>query len=264
MEIINGWKQYSDEEIGQAEKILKTDFDNPICKYYLTLGQSDSSKGVRFVLYKHLLECKSPHVNPFQFQAILADDLIEAAKKARTYTGKTEVVIDFDSNKLISEYRKPNIIPFGKYKGQHIEDVLQSDPSYVLWLANSMRRNSDNSKKYIALSNRLEEVREQAKEKITENNLEKYKGGWVGNEGEEITVTGVVHKIQEDFGACKVKIIDANENRFQKYISGKILENLNVGDVISFTANVSKHGEYLGVKTTYMNGIIKYFKKIVL
>ena len=41
------------------------------------------------------------------------------------------------------EYGLDNTMPFGKYKGVEIEEILDADPSYMLWAVENMDLNFD-------------------------------------------------------------------------------------------------------------------------
>mgnify|MGYP001267745410 FL=1 len=137
------YKEYTDEQIEISERIVsdRKIIENPLCTFYITLGQSSNSKHVRFVLYRFLHKVVSPYVNPFQFVGILSDNLIDACKKSLNVAGVNPIIIDFNIQRLKKEKMKPNIIKFGKYKDKHIEDILETDPQYILWLSNNYNGN---------------------------------------------------------------------------------------------------------------------------
>lgn len=126
---------HTEEELLMAQKIVDEGVvENPLGIFYLTLGQSGNSKDVRFVLYRLNLKANSPHVNPFQFQCVLSDNLVEAAHKAKNYCGNTPIVIDFNRQNAIKEYQRwtPDVVRFGKNYGLKISEC---EPNFIIWVA---------------------------------------------------------------------------------------------------------------------------------
>ena len=108
--------------------------DNKMRDYYITLGQSSSSKGVMFVLYSVLKKCMSAHVDPYTYLGQLSNNLEDAVYAARKKVKKFKIQI---ADEETMEKRKlSNIIGFGKYKGKTIEEIFDIDYKYVYWLAN--------------------------------------------------------------------------------------------------------------------------------
>ena len=250
-------KNYTEEQISEVESFLEEGVimdTNRICEFYLTLGQSDNSKDVRFVLYRFNLKCASAYVDPFRFCCILADDLMEAAIKARRIAGKNVVIVDFDSQRLKKEKSKPNYLPFGKYEGQSINDVMEVNPSYVLWLSNNY--NGRNK----GLIERLSEIRQEAAAKVTEINREKG-SSYIGEVGQKVKVEGEVISIAttgnyySDEVIHKIRVKDDNGNTVTR--SGKLPDGIEKGARITIEGTVKNHSEYLGVKYTFLGGRCK-------
>lgn len=127
--------QHSEEMLDQAQAIVEAGtVPNDGTLFILTLGQSGDSKDVRFVLYRLLLKCDSPYVNPFKFECILADDLIVAAKKAKSYCGNNPIEIDFGRQNKIAAWGKytPDVVRFGKNYGNKLSEC---DEKFVVWVA---------------------------------------------------------------------------------------------------------------------------------
>lgn len=127
-------KIYTDDQLAEAERIVSERVvHNDFSVFYLTLGQSGNSKDVRFVLYRLSLK-GSPYQNPFTYHGPLADDLIEAAKKAKAICGSNPIVIDFGKQNVIKAYTRwtPDVIRFGKHSGVKLSEV---DPKYLVWVA---------------------------------------------------------------------------------------------------------------------------------
>lgn len=246
------YKEYTDEQINKAENILSDHkvIENPLCTFYVTLGQSTNSKNVRFVLYKWLHKCISPYVNPFQFVCVLCDDLIESCEKSIVVSGLNPIIIDFNLQRLKQEKMIPNFIPFGKYKDKDIEDVLQSDPQYIYWLSNNYFGKNK------GLLYRLNELKQTAKEKIIYENRNVSKSNFVGVEGQRIIIKGTVQSIYPiDFGGYSIKIIDDNGNFLTK--NGILPNGIKKGDIITIDGKIKKHYEKMGTKHTSFGGRCK-------
>lgn len=77
--------------------------------------------------------------------------------------------------KSITKYKLADKLPFGKYKGQTIRQVLQSDSSYLLWCVEKLDRfaMSDEAWDYaISLNNKFATMRPQNTTSSTVNIVE--------------------------------------------------------------------------------------------
>lgn len=109
---------------------------NPIMSYHITLGQSNSSKGVMFVLYaisKKINTYTSP-IYLGQLALRFEDAVIAARNKIKNFQ------INVDDDETFRQRREPKTMPFGKYKGMTIEEIFDKDYKYIFWLATSDSR----------------------------------------------------------------------------------------------------------------------------
>jgi uncharacterized protein (DUF3820 family) len=141
---------------------------NPMRNYVITLGQSDNSKGVLFVLYSYLRKCTSPHVNPANYLGNLGGDIETAVKNARKRVPRFQ--INIEEWETVAKRLSNNTMPFGKYKGMPIEDIFDKDEQYLLWVANSDSINYIKSEGCVSL---IREYSAIAKENITQANKAK-------------------------------------------------------------------------------------------
>lgn len=80
-----------------------------------------------------------------------------AAERACTLLMNCNVSLEVKNNDFFEPYyaTNDNIIPFGKYRGKRLAEILYIDPSYILWIANKFvlenpryARFVDSAKKY--------------------------------------------------------------------------------------------------------------------
>jgi uncharacterized protein (DUF3820 family) len=260
-------KQYSAENLEKAYAILG-ESKKTQTTYYVTLGQTDGSKDVMFVLYVFNKQSVGIGVhNPYRFLKILSNDLLTACKKAKEISGGSDVVIDYESNKYIATY-VPSIIPFGKYKGQNINEILEKDAKYIMWLA------ANYTGKGVKLKNELITAKADAESMITKSNEKREGNSFVGSIGKPIDFKGEVTYIKYydaygtvhittklDKGTTGTVIFkDADGNSFRK--QGVFKDALSIGDNTKFSALIKYHNEYLGNKTNVFGGRISKWELI--
>lgn len=88
---------YSENEMNEAFKILEGVRNNDGRTNIVCLGQTEQSKGIRFVLYTYV-EDQYQYGNPMQFRAILSNDLIDACERARVLCGNSNIELHSDVN----------------------------------------------------------------------------------------------------------------------------------------------------------------------
>jgi hypothetical protein len=228
---------------------------NPLRDYVITLGMSSGSKGVMFVLYSVLRECKSIYVNPYNYMGILADDINTAIVNARKKVSKFKISIDCDET--FRERAKPLAMPFGKYKGMLISEIFDIDEKYLFWLCGS------DSINYIKNNTLIENIRQYgliAKENIVTENREKFSNiGYIAIEdvASEKQLKVVHFKVNENafsygYGDCSVsyifKLVDSVGNKFEYYgSSSKVYAHRESNEFFTFKCKVVKHIEKMGV-----------------
>lgn len=250
---MKAYKNYSEETMTQVYNNLKGEKNEDV-KFALTLGQSSSSKDVRFVLYRQDLKMR----RQWSFVRILSDDLLRSSELARLHCGANEIYLEEDRNNL---RRKDNTIPFGKYVGLYPEDVAVTDAKYLLWLADAY-----NGKNY-NLANELRDLKAQLRETISNENKAKFSAeklgvGFIGTIGQyssfdNLTVTDIKAIEDSEVGGLIISFIDEHNNRIKKY--GNLM-GVEVGQKYSFESVVKRHNEYLGFKTTILGGRLRKVK----
>ena len=246
------YKDYSEEVLQQVYVNLKGEKNEDV-NFALTLGQSASSKDVRFVLYRQDKKMR----REWSFVRILSDDLLRSSELARFHCGSNDIYLEEDRNNL---RRKDNTIPFGKYVGQYPEDIAILDAKYLLWLADAYNGKNHN------LQAELQALKSQLRETISNENKEKFSieklgAGFVGTIGKyssfEVTVTEIKPIEDSEVGALIISFIDKDNNRIKKY--GNLM-GVEVGQRYSFESVVKRHNEYLGFKTTMLGGRLRKVK----
>jgi uncharacterized protein (DUF3820 family) len=225
-------------------EILKGDV-NPIRNYVITLGQSSVSKGVMFVMYSYLKECKSAHVNPANYLGNLGADMEIAVANARKRVPK--FAIQIEDWETVSKRLTNNTMPFGKYKGSSIEDIFDKDEKYLLWIANS---DSFQYIKAVGCRSLISEYSKIAKENITQtnrgNSLSKALLIEDKTNVKELTVYSI-YTGQSEWGDPYrvVKLTDADGNKY-KYngSSNKITDETKD---ISLKCRISGNYESMGI-----------------
>lgn len=291
---------YTDAEFQEAENIVNANvIKNEITMFYLTLGQSGGSKNVRFVLYSLRLKTLSVHAgNPFSFCCVLADNLIEAAHKAKQYCGNTQIVIDFNKQNAIAAYSKwtPDVIRFGKNAGMKLSEV---DNKYLLWIAKGCTIYNDEYKCWEQKNFGGDVLQSEAQKLCIEFNLGQIKDGkFYDNEylkklsdresnkpieahyfAEKQKVTLELELVgifgyESAFGYISIYKFKDNDNRCFTYKGSSSLKvslteqqdpdtcsrYVQVGDVLQLSGTI-KHGNYKEIDSTFLQRI-KINKKL--
>jgi len=278
--------QHSDEMLEQAQAIVSAGtIPNDRTLFILTLGQSEESKDVRFVLYRLLLKCESPHVNPFKFEAILADDLIVAAKKAKSYCGNNPIEIDFGRQNKIAAWGKytPDVVRFGKNYGNKLSEC---DEKFVVWVAKGCPLYSEEYQSWVnhhfGGEPFMQIARKVASElgygltvEISPNNFQ-----FFGNEqyakylekkammeslihdhhdtqGQRVTKRLTIVKVagyESDFGYVEIITFRDEENRVYTYKGTSYPTKAIVGRTRNIMGTI-KHGQYREQKQTFLQRI---------
>lgn len=212
---------------------------NPLREYYITLGQSISSKGVMFVLYTLNKKCVSVHVNPFNYLGQLSDNLPDAIISARKKVGKFQIILD--SEETFRDRKLPDVMGFGKYTGKTIEEIFDIDPKYIFWLGN--KANEGQLKVNKRLLNTLNQYYLISKELVIQENKQKSKPSLpIDNQKVERILT--CYKIVNNPDYFLQRFKDSDGNIFQ-YQGRKLVEK--EGDVITLKCKVTKSFESLGI-----------------
>jgi len=272
---------YSEAQLEQAQAIVDANVvENGITVFYVTLGQSEGSKDVRFVLYRLKLNCTSPHVNPFTFECVLADDLIEACQKAKRMCGTNPIVIDFNRQNAIAEYHRwtPDVVRFGKNYGLKLSEC---EPKFVMWVAKGCPLFSEehdcwcnhyfggeafmqtardfavNSGLGVVDNDRFYSNEQYAKMIAQKEKLESLRHGHHYTEGTKVSEPMTIAKqtgYDSIYGFVQVITMYDNENRVFTYKGSSFPIEVSVGDSIDIRGTV-KHGEYKEIKQTYLQRV---------
>lgn len=234
------------------ESILKGEI-NPLREYIICMGQSSNSKGVMFVMYSVLRECKSPYVNPMCYMGILADDLETACINARKRCPRFRIEIwdeeTFSSRKsAICSNPETLVVDFGKYKGLTIAQVYDKDVDYLYWLAS----NGTFKSKYMAAA--MEQYREICKENIIARNMEKSRSALPIEDKCSLKRFSVLSIYREDgcYGyhdtlTFKVKMIDEAGNRYYYTGTSSKFWGAKKDDTVEFKCRVTGSFESMGM-----------------
>ena len=140
-------KEVTDEQIGQAEKILDAGVDP---NWDMSFGSMyigvTGRHQVYYTLWKH---APRAIMNPMIYLGNLSTDIIEAARKAKQRAGRQPVYFDDYETLKGMQGAQPEVITFGKYRGRLIGEVYAEDPQYIIWLSKNMSpRNQKQMKQY--------------------------------------------------------------------------------------------------------------------
>jgi hypothetical protein len=243
----------SDLEILDSNYDLLSGETNPLRDYIITLGMSNNSKGVMFVLYSVLRKCDSPYVNPYNYMGILGGDINTAIINARKRISRYEIKID--CSETFGKRAKPLSMPFGKYKGMLISEIFDKDEKYIFWLSGS------DSLSYIKSQTLLENIKQYgliAKENIITENREKFSNiGFldieeVANE-KSLKVVSYKEYVNISYYSNGVtyvfKLVDEIGNKFEYSGTSKtVIEHMEKKDIFfKLKCKVVKHVEKMGV-----------------
>jgi hypothetical protein len=272
---------YTEAQLEQAQAIVDANVvDNGISVFYVTLGQSGNSKDVRFVLYRLALNSKSAHVNPFSFQCVLSDDLIEACQKAKSICGNNPIVIDFNRQNAIAEYHRwtPDVVRFGKNYGLKLQEC---EPKFVMWVAKGSPLFSDDHQcwcnHYFGGEAFMQTAREfavklgygviyndnffsheqYAKMMAKKEAFDAIKQGHHYPEGTKISEQMTIIKktgYESQFGYVSIITMSDNENRAFTYKGTSFPVPVSVGDIIDIKGTI-KHGEYKETKQSFVQRV---------
>ena len=200
-----------------------------------------------------------------------------SVERAMNLLSNCDVRLEVYNSVFFESYYSKNegIIPFGKYRGKRLAEILYIEPSYVLWLAN----------KFTPESARYDRIKEEAKsyatvfyELLVKQRQHPSSSQFVGEKGEKLTnlyLTVINVKLQTDsykpdfYVDQNILACDDQGNRFTFFIKagGKSMTPNQLSchtKVISRqetlhlkSAKVLRHYEYNGRKYTHL-GYVKF------
>ena len=190
--------------------------------------------------------------NPVQFVQNLSTDLIKAVQKVATHTG-LPILLNADDN------FNPANVPHtcfqnGKYSGQPIADVYETDPQYVIWAANKFT--AKNRKQQLVIDT-LAAIKEAHFQMLTEQNQatcsSRYQGQIKQRLQFELTIYAEREFHNEWTGGIKTRYraTDADGNLFQFYSKHRLTKD----QTYTLTGTVTRHVEYVGKQFTCINRV---------
>lgn len=105
--------------------------------YAIVLGQNEGSKENMFTLYAFPKGEYITQTNAPVYLGTLANDMDNAIAAAKRLVPGTEVEVWEEETARERKKYAYGFLDFGKYKDQHIEDVLDTDPRYFWWMINN-------------------------------------------------------------------------------------------------------------------------------
>lgn len=106
--------------------------------YVITMGLSEGSQGVMFVLYgveKAFEGRETFPQNPYSYMGQLSNDFDQAVKAARLKVPTGVKIHVWDDVAMADRKAEVLTIPFGKYKGTLISELVDKDFKYVYWMS---------------------------------------------------------------------------------------------------------------------------------
>lgn len=213
------------------------------------------------------------------FIRTLGKDYETSVKKAMEITANSTKELRIEADENVEYSYDKNVFCFGKFKGQQISEVAQTNIQYLIFLKGKRWEFDHMSKTMEGNFDAIEAQVEFYFDTLTKKNQQECKSEYLGAKGDkvaniELTVEKVLVKEVEDYNPygsgytfCEEIIAnDANGNRVRlrfncgtanwsvDYIDGKNQSTRKAGDVLKIkSAKVSATFESLGRKTTALN-----------
>lgn len=206
-------------------------------------------KGVFFTLWRY--SCKaSVYANPYIFVKNLSTDLDKAVFEAIKFIENSNVkLILIDEETFNKRANIPaEILEFGKYKGESINDIYLKDPKYILWLSDN---NYTNTAKGLKRQEMLDAFKSLYFETLAEENRKNGSSVYIGSKGDKLeNIKLKVYKrkfYDYEYPYTDLYAKDADENR---YIFKEPFTILEGEEVEILKCKVKDHVEILGLKYT--------------
>lgn len=193
-----------------------------------------------------------PGRDPYTYIKNLSTDLVAAVEKVATHSG-LPIMFSGDDN-FNPEHIPHTCFQNGKYRGQSIADVYETDPQYVVWAANNFT--AKNKKQQIVIDT-LAAIKDAHFQMLTERNQAECQSEYQGalKQRLDLTLTVYTSKLfKGDFGPAKTRYraTDAAGNLYQFYTKN---HDLIKDGVYEITGTVTNHREYVGKKFTCLNRV---------
>jgi len=257
-------RNYTDEQVAELQKIVAKHNEGKVFANGYYIIDLTGEKQVYFTLYKYT-PVTVGYANPYRYIKNISIDLHQAIGDINMLP--LPVIVNYvdNNNPLLVGFRRRTkegipTIPVGKYRGETIAEVWDTDRNWVMWFYKNYKTESDyplNAEEVI-LKAQAKELIDLFWQQMTERNREESISNYLGTLGMRMTVRAKVTKIKAypEYGYTKIYLetIDLLNNGNIIYIYDKDYK-LQVGDIIKITGTPTKHEEKLGKKQTYLNRI---------
>ncbi len=263
--------EITDEQVNRAEKILKdgTDENWNIKDFGFKVIGVTGAKQVYYTFWK--FNPRSIY-NQLVFLGNLSTDIVEAAKKAKKYSGIQPIFFE-NYDTLIGLKGSPvDVLTFGKNRGRTIGEVYIEDPQYIIWLSKNMNPRNNKQQKQLELAQELTKdyFDQMAKVNRKNDNMEYY-----GEEKEKIDLPVKITFVKvtgyniDVSSSLKIRAEYEGKYRFEFYINNitKLEELFNVNGIaevikvlaelndkkLRIVGKIKRHKEILGKKYTQLH-----------
>lgn len=190
--------------------------------------------------------------DPYTYIKNLSTDLIQAVEKVATHAG-LPIMLSGEDN-FNPEHIPHTCFQHGKYRGQSIATVYETDPQYVVWAANNF---TAKNKKQQIVKDTLSAIKEAHFQMLTERNQAECQSEYQGQLKERMTLSLTIYtgkKFSSEWGPAKTRYraVDANGNLYQFYSKN---HDIKPNTTVDITGTVMNHREYVGKRYTCLNRV---------
>jgi len=254
--------------------LIKMKHEPKINKFYISTGITGAMYTLRVERddfnYQGVIQTFDHHcIN-------LTRDFDTSIEKAKKYIHENGLDLElllipprFELRDIESHKIDHSIIRFGKYEGQTIEQVLESDKQYLVWLAMNMQpiKKLEKTLEMIreAVAEDLQKEIEERKERERKREEMKANSVHIGTIGKrevfELVYTGNT-SFESYYGWATIHFFkDANDNSvIWKTGNGRLLNSeyneIEKGTMIKVKATVKDHGDYNGENQTILTRLV--------
>jgi uncharacterized protein (DUF3820 family) len=233
----------------------KNIYESDSFKTYYVISVTGNRRSY-YTLYQHYNVNANQFTQKDHYVCNLSTDLIEAVSKICTGKG-LPVVLYIDDN-FNPERIPATCFPIGKYKGQSLADVYDTDPNYIIWASFNLTPKK-NTLAIEMMFQALYHLRDAHFQMITEKNQKtstsEHQGQLKKRYDLELTIVSRFKAQPTDFQPnpkTKYKAQDANGNMYQFYCG---FDNLEIGTIYQLKGTVNRHFTSLGINYTALNRI---------
>jgi hypothetical protein len=223
-------KEISDEELEQAEDILKQNVDPSwdVSKWGSFVIGVTGRYQVYYTFWKYT-PGGSGYTGQVIYMGNLSTNIIDAAKKARKIAGIAPIFFEEYETLTNLKGAPADVIQFGKYRGKTLGEVYTIDPQYIIWIAN--KYDGGRGEKGREFRSIARELADGYFKSMGERNREAETKEYYGKPGEKfegpVTLLKVDQYTNDYSGDYTFRLRTEDENsRFQFYVSPKALSGL--------------------------------------